>query len=108
MCIRDSYDRGRRASAANPESVRVRLQLFETAISMDSTFADAWAWLSEWHFRMGVYTQDRAVLDRGEALARHAIELDPDSEMAHLALAQNLWSPVGSASPGSRFFAHSI
>lgn len=85
------YDRGRRASAANPERVRVRIQLFEAAVAMDSTFAEAWAWLSEGHFRLGVYTQDRAILDQGEALARHAIKLDPESEMAYLALAQNLW-----------------
>jgi DNA-binding winged helix-turn-helix (wHTH) protein/Tfp pilus assembly protein PilF len=88
----DAYLEGRwhwnrRTSA----EVRTAARHFELAISIDPTFARAWAGLADAYNLVGDHR-------RGEAAARRALELDPLDAEAHAALGNvrlfHSWDPV--------------
>ncbi len=71
-----------------PDQVPLKIQMLEEVIALDSSFARAYADLGRTHMWISLRTGVRA--DSGEALARTAIRLDPDSEDAYFVLADNL------------------
>ena len=65
----------------NPDRIRKATESFEKSIAIDSTFAPAYASLS---FVNAHFIRD---YDKAETLANRALELDPRSPQAHVALA---------------------
>jgi TolB-like protein len=91
----DLYLAGRARMRERGESLPEAMRLFEAAIARDSAWAPAWAGLAEaseihlWYVN-GREGPDRetmtAALDRAERAARRALELDPGSAPARVAL----------------------
>ena len=68
----------------NTERRTKAIESFEKAISIDSTFTDAYAWLS-FCYATG-FIGDNEDFNKAERLARKALELDSRSSVAHEAL----------------------
>lgn len=61
--------------------------LFQQAVARDSTFAPAWAGLSEAYRQMAEHVTPLSVLPKAKDAARRAVQLDPTDMSAGLALA---------------------
>ena len=71
-----------------PPDLRKAKALFEEAISMDPSYSRAYAGLTNVLWSLAPYEADFQVLiDDGEAAAKKAVELSPDSAEAHVAMA---------------------
>lgn len=78
--------RDRQLYGNRPDENRAAIELLRQAVSLDPTFAVAWsrlAWRYVWETRLG----DLSAADSALALARHALDLDPDLPDAYYALA---------------------
>jgi serine/threonine-protein kinase len=83
----DAYLRGRAAIGNDPATLRRKVALLEQAISLDSTFADAWAELSGTLSTLySNSTPDPAVDARAKAAAERALALDPEGGKGQAAL----------------------
>jgi serine/threonine-protein kinase len=82
------YAKGQaRFEAADREAdARAAVDAFEAAVVRDTSFALAFAALSEACARVYTYTRDDAWLKRATDDAARALELDPDQARVHLAL----------------------
>jgi serine/threonine-protein kinase len=94
-----AYARGVAALHRYDEShVRLAATEFESAVAADSTFARAWAGLSEALAWQDFWIPPRQVMPRARVAAQRALALDPSSSAALAALAgitQNYdWDPV--------------
>src|SRR5437867_521742 len=91
----DYYLRGKFFWGSGEEATDASIDMLEKSVSLDDTFADAWAELSL------AYGNKAFFLEAGmkqwgtkskEAIAK-ALQLDPEVPTAHLAKAQLLWTP---------------
>jgi TolB-like protein/class 3 adenylate cyclase/Flp pilus assembly protein TadD len=91
----DYYLRGKFFWGSGKEATDASIGMLEKSVSLDNTFADAWAELSL------AYGNKAFFLEAGtkqwetkskEAVAK-ALQLDPEVPAAHLAKAQLLWTP---------------
>ncbi len=83
----DAYLRGRRAEDGGPGSERRAVEWYQTAVTRDSTFALAWAALSQAHatiYGSGVPTPADA--EAARVAGERAVALAPDLPEAHDAL----------------------
>ncbi len=97
----DYYLRAKFSFGSAEEATNASIAMLEKSVSLDSTFADAWAELSLAYGSKGFFLeagQKQWEAKSDEAVAK-ALELDPDLPAAHLAKAQLLWRP-------SRGFQH--
>ncbi len=72
----------------DPGGVEKSVQLFEESLKLDPNYAPAWAWLAQ-SLQLAVMREDgmdQAVIQRGRAAARKALELDPQLAEAHAAM----------------------
>jgi DNA-binding SARP family transcriptional activator/Flp pilus assembly protein TadD len=91
--VRELYDRGRRATVSrNGIGVETGAAYYRRAIEQDSTFALAYAGLSEAHIHMAFYgfAAKREALDTARMLAQRAVELDSTLPETRTALAYSL------------------
>jgi TolB-like protein/Flp pilus assembly protein TadD len=84
----DAYLRGLVASNLDEgRGIEDAIRSFETATTLDPTFADAFAaWANFYVVIAGSYRPLREVMPRARELAARAVELDPESSEAHSAL----------------------
>lgn len=85
-----AYLEGRHAwNRRTPDGMRRSLDLFEKALSMDSTFAEAWAGLADAYTLLGSYgmMSPGESFPKAHAAATRAIELDDGLAEAHTSLA---------------------
>jgi tetratricopeptide (TPR) repeat protein len=97
----DYYLRGKFFFGSGEEPTDASIAMLEKSVSLDPTFADAWAELSIAYGSKGFFLeagQKQWEAKSEEAVAK-ALELDPELPAAHLAKAQLLWRP-------SRGFQH--
>ncbi|MGH7581600.1 MAG: protein kinase domain-containing protein [Gemmatimonadales bacterium] len=83
----DLYLKGRAVRGSAAQDNRRAAGYYEQAVALDSTFVDAWAYLST--ALTGVYgggTRDPAVGQRARQAAERAMQLNPNSVLAHLAM----------------------
>jgi len=68
------------------------VEYFETAVGLDSTFAPAYAGLTEWYIKTG-HTKMPATEygEKAKQYAHKSLELDPDLAEGHAALGHVLW-----------------
>ncbi len=105
----DLYLAGRARLRERGESLPEAIRLFEAVIARDSTWARGWAGLAE-ALEVQIWYGDDAgqaefaapLLERAEAAARKALELDPSSASAYVALGSVLrdrydWQAADSA-----------
>ncbi|GAB5537178.1 MAG: hypothetical protein Rubg2KO_34270 [Rubricoccaceae bacterium] len=87
---RQLFEQGGDPRETGPELVR----LFESALALDSTYAFAWAGLSQGH-RLNAPSSDdeQTAMRRARVAAERALSLDPNEGWAHFALAQLLDAP---------------
>jgi tetratricopeptide (TPR) repeat protein len=91
----DYYLRGKNFSEPTKEAVDARIEMLEKAVSLDDTFAEAWADLSSAYHGKG-YFFDAANKQwdfKAEEAVGKALQLNPDLPAAHVARAELLWSP---------------
>jgi TolB-like protein len=85
----DAYLRGRSIVANEPAALRRKIGLLDQAVSLDSTFADAWSELSG---ALGLLysnsVPDPAVAARAKAAVDRALVLDPEGSSGHAALSR--------------------
>jgi TolB-like protein/Flp pilus assembly protein TadD len=97
----DYYLRGKFFFGSGEEATNSSIAALEKSVSLDGTFADAWAELSIAYGSKGFFLaagQKEWEAKSEEAVAK-ALEMDPELPAAHLAKAQLLWRP-------SRGFQH--
>jgi eukaryotic-like serine/threonine-protein kinase len=84
----DSYLRGRQALfRGSVEDVQSSIQLFQKALQIEPGYAAAYAGLSESYLLLsGMYLTPREAMAKTQAAAARALELDPDSAEAHIAM----------------------
>ncbi|MGH7565470.1 MAG: hypothetical protein ACREK2_01440 [Gemmatimonadota bacterium] len=68
------------------EKTRAAMSLFRRALGRDPDYAAAWAGLGQAYAALG-WIEDPAWADSAAAMARKAVEIDPTSSQAYLALA---------------------
>ena len=83
-----SYIRGRRLldTSDDPKTDKQAVDAFQDAINRDSSFAFAYAGLSQAYWSTSKHTGDRSWLDRARDAARHAEAIDPRCDQAQVAL----------------------
>jgi adenylate cyclase len=91
----DYYLRGKTVSKATKEAVDASIELLEKAVSLDDTFAEAYADLSFLYSAEGYFFEagNKQWEIKAEAAVGKALQLNPDLPGAHLARAQLLWKP---------------
>jgi len=91
----DYYLRGRSDLAQSKEGVDFRIEMFEKAIALDDTFAEAYADLSYAYSQKGYFFEaaNKQWEIKAEEAVTKALQLNPDLPAAHLARAQLLWKP---------------
>jgi len=91
----DYYLRGKFFWGSGEEATDASIDMLEKSVSLDDTFADAWAELSLAYgnkaFFLEAGTKQWGTKSK-EAIAK-ALQLDPEVPVAHLAKAQLLWTP---------------
>ncbi len=91
----DDYLRAKARSAANKEELDARIDLLEKSVSLDGTFAEAYAELSDAYGAKGYFFDPgnkQWEIKSKEAVAK-ALQLDPELPAALLAQADLLWRP---------------
>jgi tetratricopeptide (TPR) repeat protein len=91
----DYYLRGKFFFGSGEEATNASIAMLEKSVSLDPTFADAWAELSVAYGSKGFFVeagQKQWEIKSEEAVAK-ALQLDPELPAAHLAKAQLLWRP---------------
>jgi DNA-binding winged helix-turn-helix (wHTH) protein/tetratricopeptide (TPR) repeat protein len=76
-------------SKRTPKGIRKSFELFEQAITIDSSYAKAYAGLADAYYWLSAYNlvKPRTVLPKAEAAALKALQLDDSLPEAHTALA---------------------
>jgi TolB-like protein/class 3 adenylate cyclase len=91
----DYYLRGKFFFGSNKEATDASIAMLEKSVSLDDTFAAAWANLSSAYGSKAFFLEAGAKqweVKAEEAVAK-ALELDPELPAAHLAKARVLWRP---------------
>ena len=91
----DYYLRGKFFFGSGEDATNSSIGMLEKSVSLDPTFADAWAELSVAYGSKGFFLeagQKQWEVKSEEAVAK-ALQLDPELPAAHLAKAQLLWRP---------------
>jgi serine/threonine-protein kinase len=84
----DAFLRGRAIGSSDPASNRARLALYEQAVSLDPTFAEAWGALSQ--ALSGMYVNgvpDSSIAHRARSAAERALTLEPENATGWSAIA---------------------
>jgi TolB-like protein/class 3 adenylate cyclase/Flp pilus assembly protein TadD len=92
----DYYLRAKGGEDASREGVDSRIELLEKAVSLDDTFAEAFADLSSAYVEKGYFfdAANKQEWDiKAEEMVGKALRLNPDLPAAHLAQAYLLWNP---------------
>ncbi|MEY2439339.1 MAG: hypothetical protein QOI34_724 [Verrucomicrobiota bacterium] len=91
----DYYLRGKNFSEPTKEALDAKIEMLETAVSLDGTFAEAWADLSGAYQGKGYFfdAANKQWQFKAEEAVGKAIQLNPDLPAAHVARADLLWSP---------------
>jgi TolB-like protein/class 3 adenylate cyclase/thioredoxin-like negative regulator of GroEL len=91
----DYYLRGKNSSSATKEALDARIELFEKAISLDDTFAEAWAGLSSAYSGKGYFFDpgNKQWEIKAQEAVTKALQLNPDLPAALLAQEELLWRP---------------
>ena len=85
----DLYLKGMAQTGQDPASLRRTIAMFEQAVALDSSFAEAWGRLSATLGNLySNSTPDPEVARRSLAAAERTLRLDPDGPLGHAALAQ--------------------
>jgi len=85
----DLYLKGRATIGNQPATIRRAIALYEQAVALDSSFAEAWSQLSRSLGSLYVSSvPDPDVDRRAMAAAEQALRLDPNGIQGHLALAR--------------------
>jgi adenylate cyclase len=82
----DLYLKGRHLhNRMTEEGLTASLDYFDQALSLDSTFAQAWGALGATYFMMGFFETDSPddMLPKAQAAATRALTLDPNSSLAY-------------------------
>lgn len=91
----DYYLRGKFFFGSGKETTDASIEMLEKSVSLDGTFADAWAELSLAYgskaFFLEAGTKQWEV--KAEEAVAKALQLDPELPAAHLAKARVLWRP---------------
>jgi len=91
----DYYLRGKFFFGSNKETTDASIEMLEKSVSLDDTFAPAWADLSLAYGSKAYWLEGGA--KQWEVKAEHAVvkalQLDPELPAAHLAKAHVLWRP---------------
>jgi TolB-like protein/class 3 adenylate cyclase len=91
----DCYLRGKFFFGSGEEATEASIAMLEKSVSLDDTFADAWAELSVAYGSKGFFLeagQKEWEIKSEEAVAK-ALKIDPELPAAHLAKASLLWRP---------------
>jgi Flp pilus assembly protein TadD len=91
----DYYLRGKFFFGSNKEATDASIEMLEKSVSLDDTFAPAWADLSLAYGSKAFWLEGGAKqweVKAEEAVAK-ALQLDPELPAAHLAKARVLWRP---------------
>src|ERR1043166_3184099 len=91
----DYYLRGKFYFASGKETTDASIEMLEKSVSLDGTFADAWAELSLAYGNKAFFLEAGAKQweVKAEEAAAKALQLDPELPAAHLANARVLWRP---------------
>jgi TolB-like protein len=79
------YLRNREFSSVGIATNRTGIELLRQAVALDPDFSDAWARLS-WRYTWAARLGDLDAVEEAFATARRALELDPESPIAHFVL----------------------
>ena len=83
-----------RLSHANRWDTRTAIEMLNTVVGLDPTFADAWSRLAQGCVMMAwAFEPERAWFERAETAIERALSLDPRNVDARVAKARVLWSP---------------
>jgi TolB-like protein len=92
----DYYLRGKSAYGPTKEATDAGIEMLERSVSLDDTFAEAYAELSNAYWSKAFFflegTARQWEMKAEEAVAK-ALQLDPDLPVAHVARARLLWRP---------------
>jgi Flp pilus assembly protein TadD len=91
----DYYLRGKFFYGSNKETTNARIEMLEKSVSLDDTFAAAWADLSLAYGSKAFWLEAGAKQweVKAEEAVGKALQLDPELPAAHLAKARVLWRP---------------
>src|SRR5438874_9615612 len=91
----DYYLRGKFVFGSNKETTDASIEMLEKSVSLDGTFADAWAELSLAYGNKAFFLEAGAKQweVKAEEAVGKALQLDPELPAAHLAKARVLWRP---------------
>ena len=91
----DYYLRGKFFFGSGEEATNASILLLEKSVSLDPTFADAWAELSVAYGSKGFFLEagQKEWESKSEEAVAKALQLDPELPAAHLAKASLLWRP---------------
>jgi TolB-like protein/class 3 adenylate cyclase len=91
----DYYLRGKSSWGTDKEATDAKIAILEKSVSLDGTFAEAWAELSSAYsgkaFFLEAGKKDWEV--KAEEAVTKALQLEPELPAAHLAKARMLWRP---------------
>ena len=91
----DYFLRGKSSSEATKEALDARIEMFEKAVSLDKTFAEAWAGLSSAYSAKGYFFDpgNKQWEIKAQEAVTKALQLNPDLPVALLAQEELLWRP---------------
>jgi TolB-like protein/class 3 adenylate cyclase len=91
----DYYLRGKFLFGSGKETTDASIEMLEKSVSLDGTFAEAWADLSQAYGSKAFFLQAGAKQweVKAEEAVTKALQLDPELPAAHLAKARVLWRP---------------
>ena len=91
----DYYLRGKFFFGSNKETTDASIEMLEKSVSLDNTFAPAWADLSLAYGSKAFWLEAGAKQweVKAEEAVGKALQLDPELPAAHLAKARVLWRP---------------
>jgi tetratricopeptide (TPR) repeat protein len=91
----DYYLRGKFYFGSGKETTDASIEMLEKSVSVDGTFAEAWAELSLAYGNKAFFLEAGAKQweVKAEEAAAKALQLDPELPAAHLAKARVLWRP---------------
>jgi TolB-like protein len=91
----DYYLRAKSTAGESNETTDSRIELLEKAVSLDGTFAEAWADLGDAYQGKGYFfdAANKQWEFKAEQAVGNALHLDPDLPAGHVARASLLWSP---------------
>jgi TolB-like protein/tetratricopeptide (TPR) repeat protein len=94
LAARRLYERQRSLFGSRPDDNALGIELLKEAIALDSAYSDAYARLG-WRYAWVVRSGDRGAEDSARVYAERAVQLDPESALAHYGLASAIGAVGG-------------